>query len=251
MNKKIEKDKKSDASSEELGAKAGDCACPPHTAPKGKTNHIGHPSGPTPGPTPILTPLKEPARPSRGASKGTCCLSLLPLPQPGPQQSLAWISCPASGQCLQIKGVKNPGQYQSWQALFKVPSCLHGLRCWGPPFYLLFREGGEGQPVSQGIRGNHRFLCRRPCSDWGLWIGRGQAHSVLPMTGCTWRQTSHRPSVALEQDVGPHPSPSFLPWSRMGQRGQCFPTFPRSPSPPLQTGPSDAHDLSGANASLI
>ena len=35
MNKKIEKDKKSDASSEELGAKAGDCACPLHTAPKG------------------------------------------------------------------------------------------------------------------------------------------------------------------------------------------------------------------------
>lgn len=119
------------------------------------------------------------------------------------------------------------------------------------PFYLLFREGGEGQPVLQGIGGNHRFLRRRPCSDWGLWIGRGQAHSVLPMAGCTWRQTSHRPSVALEQDVGPHPSPSFLPWSRTGQRGQCFPTFPPSPSPPLQTGPSDAHNLSGANASLI
>ena len=69
--------------------KQGTARAPPHTAPKGKTNHIGHPSGPTPGPTPILTPLKEPARPSRGASKGTCCLSLLPLPQPGPQQSLA------------------------------------------------------------------------------------------------------------------------------------------------------------------
>ena len=119
------------------------------------------------------------------------------------------------------------------------------------PFYLLFREGGEGQPVLQGIRGNHRFLCRRPCSDWGLWIGRGQARSVPPMTGCTWHQTSHRPLVALEQDVGPHPSSSFLPWSRTGQRGQCFPTFPPSPSPPLQTGPSDAHNLSGANASLI
>ena len=36
MDKKIEKDKKkSDASSEKLGAKAGDCACPLHTAPKG------------------------------------------------------------------------------------------------------------------------------------------------------------------------------------------------------------------------
>lgn len=103
----------------------------------------------------------------------------------------------------------------------------------------------------QGIRGTHRFLCRKPCSDWGLWIGRGQACSVPPITRCTWHQASDRASVALEQDVGPPPSLRFLLWSRTGQRGQCFPTFPPSPSPPLQTGASDAHDPFGANASLI
>lgn len=99
------------------------------------TAHVPCTQQPRAGPTTCATPLARPLdpplpsphsrnqlAPPRGAGKGTCCLFLLPLLQPEPQQSLARISCLASGQRLQIKGVKKPGQYQCQQVLFKVPS---------------------------------------------------------------------------------------------------------------------------------
>ena len=61
--KRYKKTKKTPtATSEELGAKAGYCACPLHPAPpKGWAKHLSHPSGLTPGHIPTLTPYKEPA----------------------------------------------------------------------------------------------------------------------------------------------------------------------------------------------
>ena len=52
------------ATSEEPGAKAGSCAGPLRsTPPKGRADHLSHPSCLTPGRTPALTPCKEPAAP--------------------------------------------------------------------------------------------------------------------------------------------------------------------------------------------
>lgn len=104
-------------------------------SPAHSTQGVEQPHMPPLWPDPWTQPYphsRNQLAPPRGGIKGTCCLFLLPLLQPGPQQSLARISCLASDQCLQIEGVKNPGQYQSQQVLFKVPSCLHGLRCRGP-----------------------------------------------------------------------------------------------------------------------
>lgn len=124
-----------------------------------------HPrGGPTTCATPLARPLDPPLpsphsrnqlAPPRGAGKGKCCLFLLPLLQPEPQQSLARISCLASDQRLQIKGVKKPGQSAPAGPLQGSLFTASGVEA---PFYLLFREGGEGQPVLQGIRGNTGFF---------------------------------------------------------------------------------------------
>ena len=55
--------KKPNAISEELGIKAGYCACFIHTPPpKGWADHLRHPSSLSPGHTPTVTPYTEPAR---------------------------------------------------------------------------------------------------------------------------------------------------------------------------------------------
>ena len=76
---RYKKTKNLTATSEELGAKAGHCACPLHsTPPKGWADHLSHTSGPTPGHTPTLTPYKKPARPPSGSKQGNLLLVLAP-----------------------------------------------------------------------------------------------------------------------------------------------------------------------------
>ena len=133
MDKKIEKDKKNlMLVLKSWEQKQGTAHVPCTQHPRGRATTYATPLARPLDPALPSLHLRNQLAPPRGASKGTCCLFLLPLLQPGPQQSLARISCLASDQCLQIEGVKNPGQYQSQQVLFKVPSCLHGLRCRGP-----------------------------------------------------------------------------------------------------------------------
>ena len=80
---RYKKTKNPTTTSEELGAKAGYCACPLHTAPpRGWANHLSHPSGPTPGPTPTLTPYAS-------ESKGNCYLFSLPPAAAGVPVKLA------------------------------------------------------------------------------------------------------------------------------------------------------------------
>ena len=72
---RYKKTKNSTAASEELGAKAGCCACVLHTTPsKWWANHLSLPSSPTAGPTPNLSPCMDPAcpQPASRASRGTC-----------------------------------------------------------------------------------------------------------------------------------------------------------------------------------
>ena len=85
---RYKKTKNPTATSGDLGAKAGYCACPLHsTPPKGWVNHLSHPSSPTPGHASTLTPYKEPAHiplVSEQARKTVTC-SRSPLLQQGPQ----------------------------------------------------------------------------------------------------------------------------------------------------------------------
>ena len=110
---KIQRDQKKPpaATSEELGAKAGYCACPVHSAPpEGREEHLSHPSGRTPGHSATLTPLKEPARPLPGSKQAreTVARSHCPALLQGPQQSLARIACLASSQFLSLAEGQEP-----------------------------------------------------------------------------------------------------------------------------------------------
>lgn len=124
-----------------------------------------HPSGPTPGSTPTLTPLKEPARPSSWSGQGNVLFVPAPSAAAGaptkPRQNLLsglWsTSTDQGGQ--EARSVSVPaGPLQG--SLFMAS----GVEA---PFYLLFREGGEGQPVLQGIRGNTGFFAGGRALTWG------------------------------------------------------------------------------------
>ena len=64
------KTKNPTATSEELGAKTGSCACPLHRAPPREwASHLSHPSIPSPVLMPTFTSYKEPACPSSGSKQ--------------------------------------------------------------------------------------------------------------------------------------------------------------------------------------
>lgn len=130
--------------------------CPAHS-----TQGLGQPHVPPLWPDSLDPPLPSPHSwnqlgPPRGAGKGKCCLFLLPLLQPEPQQSSPEsprvVSAP--DQRLQIKGSRNQVSISASRSS-AVPFTASGA---GVLSTLLFREGGEGQPVLQGIRGNTGFF---------------------------------------------------------------------------------------------
>ena len=98
-----------------LGAKAGYCACPLHSAPpKGWADHLSHPSGLTRRHTPTLTPYKEqacsPTQPQllpvwEPASKGACAVFTATATA---LIHLAEISCLASSQFLLTREDQEP-----------------------------------------------------------------------------------------------------------------------------------------------
>ena len=112
LNKRSKETKNATAASEELGAKAGYCACLLHTVPpKGWAKHRSHPSGPTPRHSPLLTSYKEPVHLPQWVSKqGNLLFVLAPAAAELPEWSVAWIAGLVRDQFLLVKEARNPGR---------------------------------------------------------------------------------------------------------------------------------------------
>ena len=116
---KTRKDQESPtATSEESGAKAGYCTCPLHsTPPKGRADHLRHPSSP-PRTHPTHTLYKVQAhRPLRERVREAVTCSCCPRAGGAPE-NLACISCLASSWCSSTGNGQGP-----WPVLEPAHRC--------------------------------------------------------------------------------------------------------------------------------
>ena len=179
--------KNATATSEEPGAKAGDCACLRHTMPpKGWAKHQSHPSGPTPRHSPPLTWYKEPAHLPQWASKGTCCLFSLRLLQSYLNEVLPELLV---WSLINFCWWRRPGTLvgsSGMNALPKKKSCT-----WSPGMEGQWRRSDVADSLRPHGLGPTRLLCPWNFPGKSTGVGIFPSFSRGSSQPKDWTQVSH------------------------------------------------------------